>query len=610
MAAAIEQAYARETLTANSVAVSDTFSLLELRFGVQPEAFWLEPFTEAWQNDDLRPLLASYYYGKKEDAPEKRFLRRKKFGELVTRLATLANRRRESLSSDQHNPLRRNIAHDQLLPGQARCATSGIRPAVITAPTANLPLLSEASALKLYIGQKVKHYGVRDWFSETFGWSPKIPDDWERRFIDAQNDDKRLPEARIQWRRQFSKTPYGQAIERLRRQGKLRNQDYVVRSARDVGEIGQASSPDRYIGLIYADGNNVGRRVATLETPHDYWELSRQLEEATFRAVFTALSQHLRPVLVTNEEGEQRWTHPFEIITIGGDDLMLIVPGSAALDIALTIGLEFERAFPSRTPGGMATLRSRYRPQLKSANEFTDHKPDIGLSAGVVIAPENTPIFFLRELAEELLKSAKRKAKPSTRQRCDDKRSGLISNGSGAIDFMVMKSITMVTDNIAAFREQALGTSQSSPLRLTGRPFNWPELHGLLATARALRGVNFPRSQIYGLRSRLVDARERGTFVASVMDYLYIRSSRLKRADSDTLKTAFDMAWCGADDVISQPPWLKRVQEVHLDLPNADECERYVIEYAHETIWPDLTEIYDFVQPDAPAESVASMENN
>lgn len=590
LAAAIEQTYARETITANSVAVADTFQLIELRYGLKPTTFWLEQFTESWQNDDLRPLLASYYYGEKDESPDRRFFIRKRFGELVTRLATLANRRRESLDGDHHNPLRRNIAHDQLLPGQERCATSGIRPAVVQTYQPDRPLVSEASARKLYVGQKVKRPNIRlPWFEETFG-ALEAPTPWELRFTHTQGSDDRLPEVRIKWDQQFRKTPYFEAMN------SLESQKARIVSARDVGEIGQASKPDRYIGLIYADGNNVGRRVATLKTPEEYWEFSQKLEEATFQAVFTALSKHLRPMLVTNEEGERRWTHPFEILTIGGDDLILIVPGDAALEIACTIGAEFERQFPSSEPERMTPVQSRYKAG-QGDYDFANHKPHIGLSAGVVIAPENTPIFFLRELAEELLKSAKRKAKPSTTQRCDAKKNDLVTNGSGAIDFMVMKSITMVTDNIAAFRAQALGTGPASNMRLTGRPFTWPELQGLLATARALREVNFPRSQIYGLRSRLVDARERGTFIASVMDYLYIRSSRLKSDDGDLLKVAFDSAWLGENEVISQPPWLKRAHEVRLNRADADECDQYALEYSYETIWPDIAEIYDFVHP-------------
>ena len=599
MAAAIERTYTRETHTANSVAVSETFHLLELRYGLRPTVFWSEEFSTAWRDDQLRSWLASYYYDDTNETHNTRFLRRKKFGELVTLLATLANRRRESFEGDQHNPQRRDIAHDQLLPGQVRCATSGIRPAVVQTYQPDRPFLSEASARKTYVGQKVKRPRIDlPWFEQTFD-RLKTPEPWESRFTQAGSNDETLPEARIGWANQFPGTPYAQALAQLRAQGAR------VVSARDVGEIGRASSPDRYIGLIYADGNNIGRRVATLETPQDYWEFSQKLEEVTFRAVFTALAHHLQPAFVANDEGEQRWTHPFEIITIGGDDLILIVPGDAALDIALTIGIEFERQFPAKATMQMAAVRSRYRAPLEDRYDFADHKPDIGLSAGVVIAPENTPIFFLRELAEELLKNAKRKAKPSASQRCTDTQAGLIANGSGAVDFMVMKSITMVTDNIAAFRQQAFGTSPSSLLRLTGRPFTWPELQGLLATARALREVNFPRSQLYGLRERLVDARERGAWMASVMDYLYTRS-RLKREDSNTLKTAFDTAWSGDNQHVSQSPWLIRSHDVPLDVPkDADECERFARVESRETIWPDLAEIYDFIRPSAPAPDTA-----
>ncbi|MBK9715775.1 MAG: hydrolase [Kouleothrix sp.] len=592
LAAEIERTYARETLLANSVAVSATFQLLEIGYGLRPLDYWVEQFRDHWADPDLRRLLESYYGGEPGEVPDARFFRRKTFGELVTYLATLAGRRRESLGEAEAdgNPLRRDIPHDQLQPWAARCATSGIRSAVVQVPTPDQPLLSEASARKLYVGQQVKRPGAAlDWYERAFGHegAPELPLPWESRFLPEQPLASAPGISRWErevWAEEHRASAYYQRIEQLRAEGRLREQGDRVLSARDVGEIGQASRPERYIGLIYADGNSVGRAIARAGTPEDYAALSRGLGDAAHCAVFRALARHLRPAEVflqgdDQPQPERRWVHPFEILTIGGDDLLLIVPGSAAIEIALTIGYEFERFMRRREPDQPRVLAGRYQaPPPDDGRDFAGYTPWIGLSAGVLIAQARAPIFFLRDLAEELLRSAKRQA-------------GRHADGGGAVDFMALKSIAMVSDDIAAFRAAALGTGPESDMRLTGRPFSWPELQGLLATARALREVGFPRSQIARLRQRLLDARHEGGITPSAIDYLYTRASGLKPRASDRLARAFDFAWhsIGRSDVA---PWIYRPAEA----TSRDGRRPAVAGY--ETIWPDLAEIYDFVQRD------------
>lgn len=589
LATEIEHIYTRETLTANSVAVSETFSLLELRYGRKPLAYWVEEFVRDWQDAVLQSLLASYYYADErvKESLTDRFYRRKTFGELVTVLAGKSNRRRESLESDG---ARRDIPHFPPLPWSQKCRSSDIRPAVVQASAAGNPFLSEASALKLYVGQHMKRPREKlDWFVEKVGWQPDIVKDiadageaaadeehfrtWEERFLEACAD-----------------TRYRQECEEIEKRGAS------VKAAQDIGEIGQASSPSGYIGIIYADGNNVGRRVARSPDPTQYWKLARDLTFASEKAVFSALAEHLHPKQVRTEKGEPQYVHPFEIITIGGDDLFIIVPGSAALNIALSIGYTFEELLgekrnrdqssvvPGRYQGipdtqyGFATCTLDY--------DFATYTPDIGLSAGVVIAQENAPIFFLRDLVEELLKSAKKKSKKT-------------SNGGGAIDFMVLKAITMVTDTVETFREQALATGAESSMHLTGRPYTWRELQGLLATVQALRKVNFPRSQLYRLRQRLFEAPHEGGIFASVLDYLYMRTSGLKRDSSELLGQVFDSAWHPMRQGIA--PWIYLKREIRINDPiNVPRGEKYTIEQrCYETIWPDLVEIYDFVTGNA-----------
>jgi len=584
LATAIECCYTENTLTANSVAVAEAFSLLELRYGRlvfdanEKLTYWADTFLHDWKRPDQRynQALKDYYYypldhNKPDDgfdeAIQRRFFNRKTFGELVTMLATMTNRRREE--RDTHGEVR-SVPFYQLSPWDAKCDSSDVRPAVVTTLVGtDRRSLSEPSARKLVAGRIAKGnvYQVTMDLEKDIGW--QVPNDliswghqlsWERRW-EAYIDD----EGRTSF--------YGQnAAQKL------------IRPAKDVHEIGAAS--EGYIGIIYADGNNVGRLIATLTTPERYAAASKALSNAARRAVFKALAAHIQPIVTPPDESNKPFLYPFEILTIGGDDLFLIVPGNKALEIASAIGQNFEQQLAEDE--NLVKLASK---KLLSTKEipgrynsdtlFSDanYTPTIGLSAGVIVAQGNAPIFFLRDLVEELLKSAKKLAKENASAKNKD---GLPKQPfyGGAVDFMVMKSITMVTDKIKGFRRQALGDDGKDSLRrLTARPYTWHEFAGLLRTVRHLKKANVPRSQLYRLR-RTLDADGGKSITTSVMEYLYTRT-RLSPAYGEALQTAIEQPWCWATPVEKRtgglPPWMPLYKK------------------GWETIWPDLLEIYEMV---------------
>lgn len=554
LAAAIEASYAEHTITASSVAVARSFTLLEFAYGRDPLGYWTDRFALDWENAELRPLLASYYYGGASESPERRFARRKTFGELVTLLAGAASRRREARGDERpdENSRLRDPVHVPLAAWALRCASSGVRPAVALAqtPDGERPL-SEASALKLLVGRLLKGRGSAEaWYDEYFERRPRILDEGEWTSWDGHFQQFLRSEG--------AATPYASAR-------------HPAEPAQDIGEIAQASRPARYIGFIYADGNNAGRKLASLHTPAEYRSFGERLDRDMRGATFAALAERLSPANVLDEKGRPRTIHPFEIITIGGDDVLLIVPGGAALEIALTLGYEFERR------QGTARRREacgRYPSIPPGGHDFWSYEPELGLSAGVVIAPENTPIFFLRDLAEELLKSAKQRARA-------------LPGCGGTIDFMALKSVTMVTDSIGQFRRQAFGGEGPCVPRGSARPYLWPELQGLLHGARLLAPDRFPRSQLHRLSARLLEARHEGGIAPSVVDYLHATASGLRGPARDALLETIQ-SWTGAltRDV---PPWLQR--EVHVELREGGQARLP----AYESILADLAEIVEFV---------------
>ncbi len=581
LATAVERAYTTQTLTANSVAVAASFNLLELRYGRlypngrQGEPYWVERFLVDCQDECKRAALLAYYYPPEgvdpgdtsDEALRRRFFNRKTFGELVTVLATMFNRRRDERASHGEP---RSLPHYAMMPWAEKCQSSDVRPAVLTARVgSDERLLSASSARKLAAGRAVKGVEIGCLASNLKPWT--VPEDlaarsWEQRWLDYL----RSEEGR--------RTPYaGDA------------QAHSANPARDLADIGAASKPGRYIALIYADGNNIGRLMATLATPAAYHAVSRALSDVAQNAVFAALARHLRPVVAKDKETEkQRPVHPFEILTIGGDDLFIIVPGSKAFEIALSIAQVFERELTGRFKDlersvGLSvptsqSLPLRYAGDDATARELRDFLPSVGLSAGVLIAQENTPFFFLRDRVEELLKSAKKCAR-------DNAKGGFFG---GAVDFMAMKSITMVSDNIAAFREEAQGDHKESRRRLTARPYTWAEFAGLLATVRALKQARMPRSQLYRLR-RALDADQGDGVLVSTMEYLYTRA-RIGKPLNEILLKHIEHAWCypsvAATGRIGMPPWSPWSKD------RSDKDGKP----AYETIWPDVLEAYEFVE--------------
>ncbi|PDW04095.1 Cas10/Cmr2 second palm domain-containing protein [Candidatus Viridilinea mediisalina] len=578
LATAVERCYTEQTLTANSAAVSASFSLLELRFGRNPLAYWCEDFVRDCADAAHRDALFTYYYlpeGAAADDHQQRFLNRKSFGELVTLLATMFNQRRDERAS--HGEVR-YLPHYALQPWDVKCASSDVRPAMLAAKVgSDERRLSEPAARKLAAGRAVKGKPVSEKLAQSLqpwqvpkalsrvSWNQR----WEKEFL-------RSAEGRT--------TPYADA---LRQKGVTE-----IAPADDLDQIGAASEPKRYIGLIYADGNNIGRLMATLPSPAIYQCVSQTLSDIAVDAVLHGLAQHLTPAYVYDQEHRAKvWKHPFEILAIGGDDLFIVVPGDRAFAVALTIAQIFEQrlterfqqiqkefpAFKLPDPARLAE-RSRYAGSDESAATFQAHAPLVGLSAGVVIAQESTPFFFLRDLVEELLKRAKGLAKEHAKKVNSQGQKQERFYG-GAVDFMVLKSTSMVSDNIAAFRKTALQDHQASQRRLTARPYTWAEFAGLLASVHALQQAGMPRSQLYRLRQTL-DAAAEGGILTSTMEYLYTRA-RLRTQVATALVDHIEHAWCygrqiGSGASVATPPW--SIWPGH----------------GHETIWPDLLEAYDF----------------
>jgi len=280
----------------------------------------------------------------------------------------------------------------------------------------------------------------------------------------------------------------------------------------------------------------------------EYRKRSDSLTKLLPNLVYTALAHHLRACSIERKDEGRVLIDPFEIITIGGDDLLLIVPSTVALPIALEIGERFAQKVEEQL-GEWLTM-----------------------SAGVVIADHHNPIRFLHGLAEQLLKSAKKCARESKVGE---------GEGDGAVDFVVLKSQSMLSSDLSDLRRRIyqFTTQPHEQVWLTGRPYLWRDMDKLLRHARLLRDTAYPRSQVQALRRVLREGRRWGRLWPSLW-YLrqQMRASRTRRAVMQWL----DREWSVSTPQNSgTPPWIC--------LPRRKDVDRYV------TVWEDLHEIRELL---------------
>lgn len=321
----------------------------------------------------------------------------------------------------------------------------------------------------------------------------------------------------------------------------------------DLAELGQASrARSGYVGLIHLDGDGLGDAFFRSNTALKFRTFSRQIEEITQDVVLQALATHLRPAEVqaskAREEvnakpapGEWVWIHPFEIITIGGDDVWLIVPGDRAIPIAVAISKAF-------TESGLR------RPQ--------DDRP-CTLSGGVVIADDHNPVRILQMVTKDLARNAKRARKEAKVGDAD----------IGYIDFHIFKSADMLDRRVGKIRD--LPPYTFSGLQLLARPYPADRLADLWASLEQLRtrSGGFSNSQMHLLAESLLRGR-----MQSTLFYEYQRAR-----NKDGYKHLDDALRIAQGEGMEHPtPWI-------------DVKRQTAYRYTHRTALWDIAELYDFV---------------
>lgn len=214
-----------------------------------------------------------------------------------------------------------------------------------------------------------------------------------------------------------------------------------ARLPKDLNELGKVDGSG-YVGFIKIDGNRMGMLFDEIHSPEQDENYSKELKTTIEELVYDALLQHGKI---------NQGVLPFEIVLIGGDDLMLFTTAQMAMPVTIEILRRFEEVSPK---------------MLENARMSSQK---LSMSAGVVLCHSNFPIPALADIGEDLLKNAKKKASPDY--------------DCGVIDFQVVTGSMIDLESARAV----------VPYH---RPYTHLQMSTLLQYARNFKNENMPNSQL------------------------------------------------------------------------------------------------------------------
>ncbi|MEK8015873.1 MAG: hypothetical protein VSS75_003330 [Candidatus Parabeggiatoa sp.] len=243
-----------------------------------------------------------------------------------------------------------------------------------------------------------------------------------------------------------------------------------------------------YMAVIHADGNSIGLRYKDYkktQIPKDLSDLHQEMYGEQFYysmrvAVRAALKQAIDKTFADFKGSQYR---PYQILMLGGDDLLMICRARHAFDFSI-----------------------EYAKALQDKPLADGHPLTVGI--GMVIASPSLPFYHLHHLAESLASSAKQlfRSQPDAQK-------------TSVIDWIVSTQ-AWVDDPIALRRQKSLlhyqVDNQRETLRLNNRPYqilgdDLNALEGLWKQAKELEtkisGQKAARSQLRQLVFELKQGR-------------------------------------------------------------------------------------------------------
>jgi len=302
----------------------------------------------------------------------------------------------------------------------------------------------------------------------------------------------------------------------------------------DFNQLGSLSSPTGYIGLLYADGDGMGKKLEKLNSQEELKTFSQVADNGIFHAASEAIQKHLQPK-------PKSPYFPFDILLLGGDDLVMATVADKAIEVAMTIVDTFQKYTEKRL------------------------EEPLTVSVGVAIAHAKFPFRNLLNMAEDLLKFAKKEGASRA-------RNSLEKNGQGGlINFQVVSasnSIHFSEDYKNVFVHKIKGpVGKSRKMIRTLRPYDIQTMMLLVKKIQEMK--SFPRNKIQALQEAVF------LDYADSLLYGLVIQNRLKREQRQLLRETLH-AFSKSDD-IAPLPWFERGDEYH-------------------TPFSDIAELYDFIQ--------------
>lgn len=302
----------------------------------------------------------------------------------------------------------------------------------------------------------------------------------------------------------------------------------------DFEKLAKLSLPSGYIGLLYADGNGMGTKLQELRSEDEANKFSNIVDQGIYRSTLEAITKNLQP----HPEND---FFPFDILLLGGDDLVMVTVAHKAIETATTIVDSFRKYTSSRW------------------------KEPLNLSLGVAIAHAKFPFGNLLNMAENLLKFAKKEGVKREQQHSDP------DNKHGLINFQVVSasnSLNFSEDYKKVFvYEEEKPPRKSVKYIRTLRPYDSQTMEILLEKIRAMK--SFPKNKIQALREAVfLD------YGNSLLQGLAIHS-RLKNDQKELIKEV--LSKFSSSNTIDPILWFEKNGDFY-------------------TPFLDIAELYDFIQ--------------
>lgn len=232
----------------------------------------------------------------------------------------------------------------------------------------------------------------------------------------------------------------------------------------DFQVLRNLGSGKNYLSLIYADADSMGQALEAQKTLTDVETFARRIDDAVFEAMGEAIKAFLPA---------QDGLLPFDILLVGGDDIVMVTHADKALDVAQTLAQRF--------------------------SEFAHAT----LSIGVVFAPVAYPFYLQLKLAEELLKDAK--------------KAGAANRGApqeGHMSFVVVTGNTSLS--YKKIHDEMQLKNKREEFHATLRPYTLSEFVDLLASLRAGKKLRLGRTKLHQLREAILHLNHTTTILETL----------------------------------------------------------------------------------------------